>query len=158
MQIILNQAEIEQALRNYVYEIISVNAGMTVSVTIKATRGEEGTTAVVDILPEIELVALEPTPAVEKPPRQGRQPRVKAEPVAEVVAATEVLVAEAGVVVEPQANGTVVLAEAVVDPVVPDEEVEAPLAEPTPDPVVADPAPVTKPTSLFSGLKRPNNG
>ena len=157
MQITLNQVEIEQALRNYVAEMVAVKDGMTIAVTIRATRGEEGTTAVIDILPEV--VAEVVPPVVEKAVRQPRALRTPAKAAAEVVATPDPVVAAATpaaeAVAEPQA-------EAPVDPVLPDEEEEeeeeTSPAEAIPDPVVEDATPAAKPTSLFAGLKRPNNG
>ena len=154
MQITLNQVEIEQALRNYVAEMVAVKDGMTIAVTIRATRGEEGTTAVIDILPEV--VAEVVPPVVEKAVRQPRALRTPAKAAAEVVATPDPVVATATpaaeAVAEPQA-------EAPVDPVLPDEEEEETSpAETIPDPVVEDVTPAAKPTSLFAGLKRPNNG
>ena len=51
MQITLIQAEIEQALKNYINDIMSVKEGMEIEIQLKATRGEEGTTAIIDIIP-----------------------------------------------------------------------------------------------------------
>lgn len=51
MQVTLVQSEIESALTDYVNNIMSVKEGMGISVTFKATRGEEGATAIIDILP-----------------------------------------------------------------------------------------------------------
>ena len=93
MQITLNQVEIEQALRNYVAEMVAVKDGMTIAVTIRATRGEEGTTAVIDILPEV--VAEVVPPVVEKAVRQPRALRTPAKAAAEVVATPDPVVATA---------------------------------------------------------------
>lgn len=62
MQVTLVQSEIESALTDYVNNIMSVKEGMGISVTFKATRGEEGATAIIDILPvdEKKAVAAEP--------------------------------------------------------------------------------------------------
>lgn len=51
MQITLIQSEIEQALKNYINDIMSVKDGMEIEIQLKATRGEEGTTAIIDIVP-----------------------------------------------------------------------------------------------------------
>lgn len=56
MQIQLNQVEIETALRNYVNSIFQINDGMDISITLKATRGEDGQTAIIDIVPKAEPV------------------------------------------------------------------------------------------------------
>jgi hypothetical protein len=52
MQITLIQSEIEQALKNYINDIMSVKDGMEIEIQLKATRGEEGTTAIIDIVPQ----------------------------------------------------------------------------------------------------------
>lgn len=51
MQIQLNQVEIETAIRNYVHEQINVREGMQIDITLKATRGDDGQTAIIDIVP-----------------------------------------------------------------------------------------------------------
>lgn len=51
MQITIVQVEIEQAIRNYVLEQLSVKEGMQIDIVLKATRGDEGTTAIIDIVP-----------------------------------------------------------------------------------------------------------
>jgi hypothetical protein len=50
MQITIVQAEIEQAIRNYIQDQINVKDGMRIDIALKATRGEEGTTAIIDIV------------------------------------------------------------------------------------------------------------
>ena len=52
MQIILVQHEIETALRNHVTSLLQVRDGHRIDITLKATRGEEGSTAVIDIVPD----------------------------------------------------------------------------------------------------------
>lgn len=49
MRIILVQAEIEEALRSYVLNQISVKPGQDISITFKNTRGDDGATAEIDI-------------------------------------------------------------------------------------------------------------
>lgn len=49
MRIILVQAEIEEALRTYVLNQISVKPGQDISITFKNTRGDDGATAEIDI-------------------------------------------------------------------------------------------------------------
>ena len=72
MQITLNQVEIEEAITNYVNDLVSVNEGMAITVTIKATRGEEGTTALIDIVPEVvEPEVVEPVKAAAKATSSG---------------------------------------------------------------------------------------
>ena len=52
MQITLVQHEIETALRNYVTSLLNVREGHRIDITLKATRGEDGSTAVIDIVPD----------------------------------------------------------------------------------------------------------
>lgn len=75
MQIQLNQVEIETAIRNYVHEQINVREGMQIDITLKATRGDDGQTAIIDIVPakvvapvaEVKTTAV----AVQRRPRLG---------------------------------------------------------------------------------------
>lgn len=62
MQITLVQTEIETAIRNYIHSQIVVKDGMKIDIILKATRGDEGTTAIIDITPENQ--ATTPTPVV----------------------------------------------------------------------------------------------
>ena len=58
MQITLNQEEIESALIAYVRSTISIADNFTVSVDLKAGRGEHGYAATLDITPVKEVVQL----------------------------------------------------------------------------------------------------
>lgn len=60
MQITIVQSEIETAIRNYIGEQINVKEGMQIDIVLKATRGDEGQTAIIDIHP----VAVAATAAV----------------------------------------------------------------------------------------------
>lgn len=50
MQITLTQAEIEQAIRNFITEQVNIREGHTLSIDLRAGRGPEGYTATIDIL------------------------------------------------------------------------------------------------------------
>jgi len=81
MIIILNQAQIEQALSDYIHARIVVQDGMQLDIDLKATRGETGMTATIEINPITDVV--EATPVVEavapKPVRVARtKPAVEA--------------------------------------------------------------------------------
>jgi hypothetical protein len=52
MQITINQAEIEEAIRERIHAQITIKDGMRIDIDLKATRGDEGYTAVIDIVPE----------------------------------------------------------------------------------------------------------
>jgi len=78
MQIQLNQAEIETAIREYVHQQINVREGMQIDITLKATRGEDGQTAIIDIVPKKEPVVA--APAVQRRPRVTPVNQTKEEP------------------------------------------------------------------------------
>lgn len=150
MQITLNQVEIEEAITNYVNDLVSVNEGMSITVTIKATRGEEGTTALIDIVPEVvEPEVVEPVKAAAKPARKTatkqaavpakEEPVVEAEPEPEPVAKVAEPEPEAEPVKEEEAAP-----DAAEVPVADDEQAEVPA--------------VAAPKSLFANLRKPNNG
>ena len=143
MQITLIQAEIEQALKNYINDIMSVKEGMEIEIQLKATRGEEGTTAIIDIIPS------KPKTAVRGSRVSGEAAgksvsAVKAEP--EPVKAVEPE-PEVAVKAEPE---VAVAEEAEAEPAEAAVEAEAEPVEPAP----AEAAPRQ---SLFSGLQRPKN-
>jgi outer membrane biosynthesis protein TonB len=148
MQITLNQVEIEEAITNYVNDLVSVNEGMTITITIKATRGEEGTTALIDIVPEVaELEVVEPVKAAVKPARKTATKAAavpaKEEPVAE--AQPEPVVKEA----EPEPEA---------EPVKEEEAPQAPAEEPVVDDEKPEVLAAAAPKSLFANLRKPNNG
>ena len=148
MQITLNQVEIEEAITNYVNDLVSVNEGMAITVTIKATRGEEGTTALIDIVPEvIEPEVVEPVKAAAKP---GRKPAVKQT----VVPTKEEPVAQAQPEPEPEPVANVAEPEPVKEEEAAPDAAEVPVAD---DEQVEVPA-VAAPKSLFANLRKPNNG
>lgn len=74
MQITLVESEIKQALKNYINEQVNVKPGMEITVDIKATRGAEGNTAIIDI------IKAEPAPVVSKPSGARVIPQAKEEP------------------------------------------------------------------------------
>ncbi|AHC56579.1 hypothetical protein JJJA_0063 [Achromobacter phage JWDelta] len=82
MQITLVQSEIEQALKNYINEQVNVKEGMEIVIVLKATRGEEGTTAVIDITKPIVVQAPAKTvravtSKVEAAPKEEPKPTVE---------------------------------------------------------------------------------
>ena len=50
LQITLVESEIKQALKNYINEQVNVKEGMDIEIDLKATRGDQGTTAIIDIV------------------------------------------------------------------------------------------------------------
>ena len=142
MQITLNQVEIEEAITNYVNDLVSVNEGMAITVTIKATRGEEGTTALIDIIPkvaepeEVEPEVVEPVKAAARPARKPAVKQAVAPDKEESVAETQ---PEPEPVTEEEAAP-----DAAEVPVADEEQAEVPA--------------VAAPKSLFANLRKPNNG
>jgi hypothetical protein len=52
MQITITQDEIETAIANFILSQVSVNEDMDINIDLKATRGDEGYTAVINIVPK----------------------------------------------------------------------------------------------------------
>lgn len=66
MQIIIVQAEIETAIRNFVLSQLAVREGQRIDIALSATRGEDGFKATIDIVADTEPAApvkAAPTPA-----------------------------------------------------------------------------------------------
>lgn len=155
MQVTLTQAEIEQALKNFINDQINIKEGMEINIDIRATRGADGTTAVIDIVPAGSSTQVAPAPvkavkAETKPAAKEETPKpeVKAEKAATVVA-------------EAKAEDTQVAAQtdtgAVAGSANAAGEQTAQAAEPVQeaqadDRAAAEAAPRQ---SLFSGLKKP---
>jgi hypothetical protein len=68
MQITINQTEIERAISEYLNKRIKIEDGVEVAIDIRATRGPEGITAVIDIDDSSE--AIEETKVAEKSRRK----------------------------------------------------------------------------------------
>lgn len=166
MQITLNQVEIEQAITDLIHTQFNVKEGIRVVVSLKMTRGEEGNTAIVDLVPESkiveETVVTQAAPVVAKERTVIRRGKQNTE-----TPVTTQVVEEDPVVVEPEVEtGT---EEAQDLPLVVDEDVTDldPVVDPEPeveveqeaDPVVEeDPVVPSKPaTSLFAGLGKVKN-
>lgn len=142
MQITLIQSEIEQALKNYINDIMSVKDGMEIEIQLKATRGEEGTTAIIDIVPQ--------KPKAARGGRTSGEVPAKAEPVK--AAAAPVKAEPAQAVAESVAEAEADDAEQVA------EQAQEPEAQ-EPAPVEAEQAPAEEAPrkSLFAGLSKPQN-
>lgn len=63
MQITIVQTEIEQAIIAHIKNQVTVKEGMAIDVSLRATRGDEGFQALINIYPESEKIA----PATTKP-------------------------------------------------------------------------------------------
>ena len=142
MQITLIQSEIEQALKNYINDIMSVKDGMEIEIQLKATRGEEGTTAIIDIVPQ--------KPKAARGGRSSGEIPAKAEPVKAAAAPVKAEPAQAVAesVAEAEADDAEQVAEQAQEP----EALE-------PAPVEAEQAPAEEAPrkSLFAGLGKPQN-
>lgn len=109
MQITLIQSEIEQAITEYIHTQINVRAGMAIEIDLAATRGQQGFTASINIVPETKVGGIrllqeatpvpdpEPTPvaAVARPLAISRainktKPEPESEPTTEANAPVEV--------------------------------------------------------------------
>jgi hypothetical protein len=128
MKIQIVQAEIEQAIVDYISSQIVIKDGMNISVEFTATRGNEGIKADIDISNKAAVVT--PTAVPQKAP-------VAAPVVAEVQTPEPVEEVAAEVDSEPETT----------------EHVEAEPVEVVVEPEVEAP----KPRSLFKGLTKPVN-
>lgn len=145
MQITLVQTEIETAIRNYIHSQIVVKDGMKIDIILKATRGDEGTTAIIDITPENQ--ATTPTPVV-APALTAIQKKVST-PVPPIVKVEE---PKQEPVAEPEPESV---------PVVDVDPVPAPKAPTQVDESASeaesDSEDAAPRKSLFSGLSKPQN-
>ena len=145
MQITLIQSEIEQALKNYINDIMSVKDGMEIEIQLKATRGEEGTTAIIDIVPQ--------KPKAPRGSRTSGEIPAKPEPVKAAAAPVKAEPAQAVAEADPAP-----VAESVAEAEADDAEQVAEQAQ-EPAPVEAEQAPAEEAPrkSLFAGLSKPQN-
>lgn len=170
MQITITQAEIETAIRNYTLALIAVREDMRIDIELRATRGAEGYTAVIDISP-----ANGPDGGEAIPETPKAEPEAKAEVTAEPKTETLTVEVEAEAPKrKPKAVGSI-FKKAAPAPVEQVEEAapEAVVEEAAPEsapaneddvPFEADAAPeveaaepVEKPRSIFSKLQKPVN-
>lgn len=142
MQITLVQAEIEQALTEYIHRQINVREGMHIEIDLAATRGQQGFTAMIDIVPDVATPAATPVvrPAMRSVTRKDT-PTVVTEARASTVAveapAQQELPIEVPAVEEAKAETAAVEDDAAVDAVM---------------------QTTGNRPSLFGGLKKPVNG
>ena len=78
MQIILVQAEIEKAIRNYVNSKVQVNEGQDIRIDLSASRGPEGFRATIDIVDGDATATASAAPAPAPAPKAAA-PKVAAE-------------------------------------------------------------------------------
>ena len=176
MQITIVQAEIEQAITDFIHSQINVRDGMLIQIDLKATRGDHGFQAVIDIVdPNSTTVASAPKQEKAEPeqaPVPEPAPTVVVTPATPAVAApvtrTRVVRAAKAVPEEKPA-----------EPVATPAKAEAPEVQSEPEGVVVEPvealpealpeeavqevaaateAPTKPRQSLFSNLPRPSTG
>lgn len=149
MQITISEFEIKSAIRTFIHDQIKINPGMKIEIDLKATRGAEGATAIIDIVPDAQVGQMTVT-ALQEP---------KKKEVAEVAhesktASVKIFAPATPIPVEvvmPVDNPTTVI---------PVGEAIAPLPEVTAESPVHVPdaeVPVPARTSLFAGLRKPVN-
>lgn len=147
MKITIVQTEIEEAIRDFMRKQIAVQEGMVITMDLRATRGDEGFIANIDISPatSTEQVLVRETPAPAQTEPVVVKPRVT-KPAAVVTKAAEPAEAEAEVEAQtPTDEPAPVAAQTIADPE-PDgiEEVEGA-------------APLAAKPSIFAGLRRPSS-
>lgn len=176
MQITIVQAEIEQAITDFIHRQINVRDGMLIQIDLKATRGDHGFQAVIDIVdPNSATIASAPKQEKAEPeqaPVPEPAPTVVVTPATPAVAApvTRTRVVRAAKVVPEEKPA---------EPVATPAKAEAPEVQSEPEDVVVEPvealpeeapeeavqevaaateAPTKPRQSLFSNLPRPSNG
>mgnify|MGYP001159242160 FL=1 len=102
MQLILPQSELEQAIKNYVNDLMNVKDGTELSIDLKAGRGLDGFTATVDIIKAgtampaktvVPAAVISAPVPVAAPVKVTLRPVAKEEPVAEEKPAEDTSVA-----------------------------------------------------------------
>lgn len=165
MQIQLNQVEIELALRNYVNGILQIQEGMDINITLKATRGDDGQTALIDIVPKPEEKVVAPPPAqtsgvaIQRRPRMAQATQaVASESKAQDPAQSQGVSGSVGDNTAKEATGNVATE---AQTAVADNSTSSDAGATTGDVADASQAGEEKPASerksLFSGLSRPVN-
>ena len=143
MQIILVQAEVEQAIKDYIANRVTLADGTDIVIDLKAGRGPEGFTANIDIVP----ASAKPIPATP----------VKRAATAKAVEATE-KASETPATTQASYEGETAVQEASSpQDAASSESTDGASAETGTAETASDEAPA--PTrSLFAGLKKPVNG
>ena len=85
MRIIIVQAEIEEAIRNYIQKQVKIETGMRIDMELAATRGDDGFTAEIFIVPDVpdqpdlgiatKIAEAKAAPAAEEKGTVARKPR-----------------------------------------------------------------------------------
>lgn len=161
MQITLVQAEIEAAIKQYVLGHLAINAGMEIAIKLSATRGADGMTAAVDIIPSANPPAIA-APAVvaavqAQPEVLRQQPFVPAVvPVASTAPVAVQTTQETGQKDPGGFQEDPPVSERIL-PVAAAQESSAPAGEPAAEDSGEQPATQPPGRALFRGLRRPAN-
>lgn len=107
MQVIINQTQIEKAIMDFMHKRINLQAGTKLIIEMKATRGAEGFSAVVDIVDNEEEFRAEAVLEANRVKAAKEDKLVKAGPALKEALAPEVHVEGAEVLkTEPDAEPT----------------------------------------------------
>lgn len=146
MQIKIVQSEIEEAISDYVKKKLTVNAGQRIDIELMATRGDEGYTAIIDIVddtapPQAKTQASAPAPA---PAPKATRPKA--------VTKAEIPAKETKAAAEPKAEPEVVAEQA------PAEAVEEEASEAMAEEATVEPAEASPTKSLFEKVQETTAG
>ena len=150
MQITLVQAEIEQALTEYIHRQINVREGTAIEIDLAAPRGQPGFTAMIDLVPDDAPPAAIPTPT----PRPAMRSVTRTKEASAALAVKEVADVGTGALDSPVQQELAIETPAVEEVIV---KAETPAVE---DDAAVDAVMQTTGNrpSLFGGLKKPVNG
>lgn len=167
MQLTIVQSEINTAIERFVRSMIKLEDNVRIDIQLRATRGEEGATAIIDIVeataeePARDPAPVEPKPlAIEETVRKARKPRTTT-PANEPAPSNERPPADTpSQLVAPAEEEEVPVPAGSVEPNE-EEEVETPAAseavEEENEERANEPVAETPRQSLFAGLSRPKN-
>lgn len=147
MQIILVQAEVEQAIKDYIANRVTLAKGTEIAIDLKAGRGPEGFTASIDIVPSVAKSATTAAAPVKRAVVKAQETTMTAP---ETVTATQA--SDEGTNDSQEADSP---QETVSSESTDGANAESGTAETASDETEAAPAPAR---SLFAGLKKPVNG
>lgn len=157
MRIILVQAEIELALRQYVFSQINIAEGQDISIDFKNTRGEDGATAEINITkPEmgnVEKSTQKPVESVSPAPATKTQPKASTASPAPAATATKPTAMEPVQSAPSASSTTAPIGQASTEPEKEEDKFNVPAflqrksSEEPVEEATEEPAPVTKPVA-----------
>lgn len=155
MQISLNQAEIEQAIEDYINNQLTINDTQEVKIDLKATRGPEGFQAFIEIIDKTKNKQSTDKVTSEPKSKNNSSNNSEAKPIGEVLTPEESPLIPAKT--EPKLNLVGEPVEtAKKDTATNDEESDV-VFEEKPKEVEAAPVSEKPVNSLFGGLRKPQN-